>query len=396
MAGGLTPSRDGLARIDAWLDGHSGHPDHSPPGRRHAGASVLILQGGREIHFASAGTRRGLEPDGPPFARDTIVRIFSMTKPVTSLVAAMLMEEGRLVLDRPVSDWLDGWDAMETIDGTPCATPTLQQLLTHTAGLTYSFNPSELAARYAEAGVEFRPFDGTLAEQVDALARLPLAFPPGTAWLYSVAIDVVGRIIEVLEGQPLDAVFRDRVFDPLGMDDTAFHLPPTKVDRYADCWTKTDDDPLALYDPAEGSAWREGNVTMFSGGGGLLSTIDDYARFAAVLSGHSRQRLVSPATLSFMRANHLGTDVASLGVPSFAELPTRGMGFGIGGACVTSPAVMGVPGSVGDFGWGGMASTYFWCDPVHDLTCIFFTQLVPSSAYTSRAELKALVHAALE
>ena len=285
---------------------------------------------------------------------------------------------------------------MRLLDGTPCATPTLRELLLHTSGLTYSFNPGETAELYGREGIDFAP-EGPedLAETVDRVATLPLAFRPGTSWLYSIGIDVIGRVLEIVHGRPLDAILHDDILAPLGMEDTYFALPEAKRGRLADCHV-LDGETRRVLDSGAQSAWAEGRVRRLSGGGGLVSTIDDVRRFAAFLAGWSEERLVSPATLRFMRLNHLGTDVGSLGTASFAEMPMRGVGFGLGGAVVLDPALMGVPGSVGDFAWGGMASTYFWCDPVHGFNCVFLTQLVPSSAYPQRAELKALVHGALK
>ena len=400
MALTLDPAH--LERIRAW--------QRRDVGTRYRGSAVLLVQNGDEAFFHAQGEAR----NGVPWARDTIVRIYSMTKPMVSLVAMQLVEEGAFHLDAPVSRFLPGWEAMRTLAGEPVPAPTLHQLLTHTSGLSYAFNPGPLGPVYGRAGVDFGPGGGKagdgvgegaavgatdrggdLAAMCARLAAQPLAFRPGTAGEYSVGIDVVGRVIEVVTGKRLDAVMTARVFEPLGLTDTAFHVPDAKLDRLADCFAWTPDDPTAPYDAGADSMFREGRVRLHSGGGGLLSTIDDVARFAACLAGRG-ERLVSPSTLAFMRANHLPGDIASMGTASFAEMPMRGMGFGIGGACVLDAGRMGVPGSVGDFGWGGMASTYFWCDPVHAIECVFLAQLVPSSAHPNRAELKALVHGSLK
>ena len=379
----LDPAR--LARIRDWQ-----RRDTDPHGpRRYLGSSVLLMRHGEEAFFHAEGEAR----KGEPWRRDTIARIFSMTKPMTSLVAMQLVEAGAFHLAAPVSRFLPGWESMRTLAGEPCAPPTLHQLLTHTSGLSYSFNPGPLGPIYARAGVEFTP-DGDLREMCERAAAQPLAFRPGSRWEYSIGIDVVGAVIETVTGERLDRVMRERVFKPLGMADTAFAVPDAKADRLADCFTLAPGDPLAPYDTGARSAFREGRVTLHSGGGGLVSTADDVARFAASLAGRG-PRLVSPSTLAFMRANHLSGDIAAMGTDTFAEMPMHGVGFGIGGATVLDPARMGVPGSAGDFGWGGMASTYFWCDPVHAIECVFLTQLVPSSAYPNRVELKALVHGAL-
>ncbi|MDQ2091850.1 serine hydrolase domain-containing protein [Marimonas arenosa] len=392
---GFDPER--LTRIDDWMV-------RNREGGRYHGSSLLVLRGGEEVHASFDGmmsVNRGL-----PFQRDTIVRIYSMTKIVTSVVLGMLVERGLVHLEAPVSAFLPSFgEARRLVPGAerddqtePCAVPSLAQLLTHSSGLTYSFNPGLAARIYEREKVDFGPRMGVLADMCDRAAAQPLAFRPGTKWEYSIGIDVIGRVIEVITGQPLDRVFREMVFDPLGMVDTAFSVPASKVGRFADCYQKTDEDPRALLDPGDDSSFSEARVTMFSGGGGLCSTLDDYARFGEMLRRGGElggERLLSPSTLAFMRRNFLSGDIASMGAESFMEMPMAGMGFGIGGAVLLDPALARMPGSVGDFGWGGMASTYFWTDPVKDLTVVFLTQLVPSSSYPSRVELKALVHGAL-
>lgn len=388
---------DRLKRLDDWLE-------RNRTGGRYHGSSLLLARRGEIVYTGfdgMASVARGLA-----FERDTIVRIYSMTKIVTSAVLGMLLEEGRVQLEAPVSAFLPEFaDPRALIPGAeredqtaPCAPPTLAQLLTHSSGLTYGFNPSLAARIYEREKVDFGPRSGVLADMCAHAAAQPLAFAPGTKWEYSIGIDVIGRVIEVVTGQPLDKVFAERVFGPLGMVDTGFSVPAEKTGRFADCYWKTEDDPRALLDPGDDSAFGEDKVTMFSGGGGLVSTLDDYFRFGEMLRRGGEldgARLLGPSTLRFMRRNFLRGDIASMGAESFMEMPMAGMGFGLGGAVLLDPALARMPGSVGDFGWGGMASTYFWTDPVEELTCVFFTQLVPSSSYPSRVELKALVHGAL-
>ncbi|MEO1399150.1 MAG: serine hydrolase domain-containing protein, partial [Pseudomonadota bacterium] len=341
-----------------------------------------------------------------PYERDTIVRIYSMTKLVTSVAMMMQVEKGLVHLDAPVSAFIPEFADMtalvpgaERVDQVePAPSPTLHQLLTHTSGLSYSFNPGELAEHYAEQKLDFGADQGLLADAASAMGGVPLAFQPGSNWNYSVGIDIIGRVLEVMTGKTLSEVFQEDIFDPLGMVDTSFALPLAKVDRFADCFVNTPEDPLWCNDHAATSHYLDGRITMQSGGGGLLSTLDDYMKFGEMIrQGGTLQgeKLLGPKTLAFMRSNHLSGDIASMGPASFAEMPMVGMGFGIGGACVLDPARTRMPGSAGDFGWGGMASTYFWTDPVNDLNCVFFTQLIPSSSYPNRSELKALVQAAL-
>ncbi|MEM6374116.1 MAG: serine hydrolase domain-containing protein [Pseudomonadota bacterium] len=400
MALTLDPAR--LKRIASWTQSQVDT-------RRFAGMSVLIRQHGNEVFYAQAGLR---DLDSKqPWERDTVARIYSMTKPITSLILMMLVEEGRLHLDAPLSRFLPEFrDARAlrpeatSIDHTaPCAVPTLHHLLTHRSGLSYPFNPGILPDAMEQADLLFKPNAPSLAAQCEALAQLPLAFAPGERWEYSVGIDVIGRVIEVVENAPLNEVFRNRVLFPLGMEDTGFALTEAMLPRCATLYTPLEGDAMALgatpkngvlraVDDPDTSPFR--NTTCYSGGGGLVGSIDDYMTFAEALRLRG-QGLISPSTADFMMANHLPGDIASMGPASFAEQPMDGMGFGIGGAVVIDPARSRVPASRGDFSWGGMASTFFWIDRVHDISTVLFTQLSPSSATPARAELKALVHGAL-
>jgi len=386
-----------LARIDDWMQQNIDQG-------RYSGSSVLVAKDGIIKHLSCAG-KTSME-DGSPYLRDTIVRIYSMTKMVTTVALMTQLERGKLHLDAPVSEFLPEFSnctalvkGATRVDQTVAApTPTLHQLLTHTSGMTYGFNPGLLAEHYAKQGIHFGPNSGGLEVACKRVAQAPLAFQPGSQWEYSVGIDVVGRVLEVILGKSLDAILHDLIFEPLGMTDTAFSVPADKVARYADCFTKTDDNNLYLSDSAKNSEFLKANVETFSGGGGLVSTLDDYFKFGEMVRNYGSfngARILSPQTMSFMRRNHLPGDIASMGPSSFAEMPMDGMGFGLGGAIVLDPARARMIGSVGDYGWGGMASTFFWTDPVHELTCIFFTQLIPSSSYPNRAELKSLVHGAL-
>ncbi|MEM9552218.1 MAG: serine hydrolase domain-containing protein [Pseudomonadota bacterium] len=382
--------------------------------RKYPGASVLIRRGGREVYYHECGARN--VEAGLPWTRDTVARIYSMTKPVTTVAAMMLFERGLFPLDAPLSDILPAFSDMhalvpgaERIDQVePVACPTLHQLMVHTSGLSYSFNPGPLGDEMARLKLDFDARQGQLADMTDRVAKLPLAFRPGTRWEYSVSIDVLGRVVEVLADQDLDAFFRDNIFNPLGMSKTAFSVPRDTGDRLAALYTpnagnamtltgaEKGANSLRLSDAPEGSPFLD--TQMYSGGGGLVGTIDDYMAFAETLrlqGASGGERILGPKTLDFMMRNHLPGDIASMGPSSFAEQPMDGMGFGLGGAVVLDPARARTPGSVGDFSWGGMASTFFWVDRTLDLSVVFFTQLSPSSSYSSRAELKALVHGAI-
>ncbi len=396
---GFAPER--LNRIDTWMQRYIDDG-------KFAGSSVLVARHGEIVHLATCG-QRSIER-GQSFDIDTIVRIYSMTKPITSVVAMMLVEKGEFNLDAPVDRFLPEFrNCSALIDGAtdidqyePAPSPTIHQLLTHTSGMTYDFNEGVLANAYAAQAMNFSSrtgaVQGNLADKTVALAAMPLAFQPGSRWEYSVGIDVIGRVIEVVTGKSLAQVFQEEVFDPLGMVDTGFAVPTQLINRFASCYSYTPANTLQLTDDAETSEFLAGQITTWSGGGGLVSTLADYFRFTEMLrcgGALDGVRLLSPRTLDFMRRNHLKGDIASMGPKSFAEMPMEGMGFGLGGSVVLDPARQRTPGSVGDFSWGGMASTLFWCDPVEQITTIFFTQLIPSNIYPNRAELKALVHAAL-
>ncbi len=396
-----------LERVNSWMQGYVDQ-------RKFAGSSVLIHRGGQEVYFNAVG-HRSLEDD-LPFQRDTCVRLFSMTKPVTTVALMMLAEEGLFHLDAPVSEFIPAFGDMRTlipdatrIDQTePCATPSLHQLLTHTGGLSYPFNPGVLPAAMDGADMMFRPNQGRLGDMVAQVAELPLAFHPGSRWEYSVAIDVIGHVVEIVSGQTLAEFFADRILGPLGMKNTGFSVPNATGDKFASLYTPLEGDAMALNaantganslrlsESHVGSAYLD--AELFSGGGGLVGTIDDYMSFAEMLRRGGTagdEWLLSPKTVKFMMRNHLHGDIASMGPRSFAEQPMDGMGFGLGAAVVLDPGRARWPGSIGDFSWGGMASTYFWIDPVHDMSVVFLTQLSPSSSYPARPQLKALVHGAM-
>lgn len=398
---------DRLNWIKPWMQ-------HYVDERKYPGSSLLIHQGGQEVFFHATGQRNIAQ--SLPFDRDTVARIYSMTKPITSVAIMMMVERGLFHLDAPVSDFLPAFHNMQALvpgatlisQTEPCATPTLHQLMTHTSGLSYPFNPGVLPKAMDVEDLLFKPDQGPLATMADRVAALPLAFQPGTSWEYSVAIDILGRVIEVVSGKTLAQFFADEILGPLGMANTGFSVPKGTGDRFASLYTPLQGNAMALNEASNGGDTlrmvdEAGSspfeaATMYSGGGGLLGTIDDYMRFAEMLrrgGDCDTGRLLSPSTLAFMMRNHLPGDIASMGPSSFAEQPMDGMGFGLGGAIVLDPARARVAGSVGDFSWGGMASTFFWVDRAQDMCVVFFTQLSPSSAYPARSQLKALIHGAL-
>lgn len=399
-----------LARIKPWMQRWVDQG-------KFPGAQCLIARRGEVVYRDQAGLRD--VAGGVPWAPDTIARIYSMTKPITSVALLMLYEDALCHLDTPLDEFLPEFAEMEVlisgaerIDQTrPAETRlTLHHLLTHTSGMTYGFNEDLLGATMTEQRISFAPRrpagvdgfgpgegDEDLADMVRQLSDLPLAFEPGSRWNYGVSTDVLGRVVEVITGQSLDRVFAERILGPLGMDDTFFAVPEAKQDRFAHCYIRTPDDPMALMD-TPGGAFAEGAVKIFSGGGGLCSTIDDYLIFAEMLrrnGAHNGTRLLAPKTVELMTRNALGGDLASMGQPVFSEVSFEGIGFGLGVSVTLDPGVAKTLSSEGDYGWGGVASTVFWVDPALEMTTIFFTQLVPSSSYPVRKEIRAMTYSSL-
>ncbi|MDP9101671.1 MAG: beta-lactamase family protein [Actinomycetota bacterium] len=372
------------------------------------GWQVLVTRRGQLVHSSVYGLR-DVEA-GLPVTSDTLWRIYSMTKPVTAVAAMTLHEEGAFGLNDEVSRYLPAFADMRIFRGgtlgAPKTSPATEpirmwHLLSHTAGLTYGFTRSSmLDEMYREAGSDFAQPPGLdLAGLCDLWASLPLLFEPGTAWNYSVATDVLGRVLEVITGTSLDEVFRSRVLGPLGMHDTRWWVDGADAERLA-----------ALYvpEPGTGKALRYDAIgkgalhppSYLGGGGGLISTAGDYARFTAMLAGGGRlgdTRVLAPRTLAFMTRNHLpgGATLAALARGQFAEVGYEGLGFGLGFGVLLDPVAARLPGSPGEFTWGGAASTAFFVDPVEELTAHFFTQLLPSSTYPVRTELRQLVYASL-
>ena len=393
---GFDPDR--LARIRPWMQRWVDQ-------NRFPGAQTLIARHGQIAYCDQVGMR-DIE-NAKPWERDTLVRIYSMTKPVTSVALLMLFEEARCHIDTPVDEFIPEFtdrqvlvDGAKTLDQVrPAETRmTLHHLLTHTSGLTYSFNEGVLAQAMLEQKLDFGSHKHDLATTVSHLAELPLGFDPGAQWNYGVSTDVVGRVVEVISGMSLEDFLQERIFDPLGMNDTGFSVGPDRMDRFASCYVKTDEDPLKLMDAGPETHYREDRVQLFSGGGGLVSTIDDYLRFAEMLRGRGvlgDVRLLAPKTIEMMTTNGLPGDLASMGQPVFSEVSFDGVGFGLGVSVTVNPGLAKTACSLGDFGWGGMASTMFWVDPVMDMVTIFMTQLVPSSSYPNRKELRAMTYGAL-
>jgi CubicO group peptidase (beta-lactamase class C family) len=403
---GLSSER--LARIEAFLDERYVQTGKLPC------AQVQVWRRGKLAYetvlgLADRERERKLKSDD-------LFRIYSMTKPITSVAFMMLVEEGLAALDDPVAKYIPEWAGlgvynggfMESFQSKPVDRPMLVvDLLRHTSGLTYGFQQQgniDAAYRKLKVGDDLRAT--TLAETVTTLAGVPLQFSPGEAWNYSVSTDIVGRLVEIISGQALDVFFEERIFKPLGMTDTFFTVPKDKADRFTACYAvgalgskaPISPKPLLQDDPKKSPYLKP--ATFLSGGGGLVSTADDYMRFCRMLLNGGElegERLLGPKTIQLMAANHLpgGKDLTQMSQSLFSEASYAGVGFGLGFATTMNPAATLIPGTAGDFFWGGAASTFFWVDPVEDLAVVFLTQLLPSSAYPVRRELRTLVYSAI-
>ncbi|OYP14226.1 serine hydrolase [Streptomyces sp. FBKL.4005] len=368
------------------------------------GYLVAVARGGRVAHLTTYGLRDVAA--GLPVEPDTLWRIYSMTKPVTAVAVLLLVEEGRLSLDDPLDRHLPAFAEPRVYEGgagadvrtRPAAGPILiRHLLTHTAGLTFGFyHRHPVDALYREAGLEYSvPPGAALAETVELYARMPLQFDPGTQWNYSVASNVLGRVVEVVSGQPLDAFFAERILGPLGMTDTGFHIAPGQADRLAELYGETDEGGI---EPVPGLPVH-GRPRFLSGSGGLVSSAHDFHRFMELLRRGGELdgvRLLAPQTLALMTRNQLpgGATIRSFGAPVHREPGNDGLGFGFNVSVVTDPARTLAPSHLGTYGWTGVATTAFWVDPAHDLTVQFMTQVRPKNLKVF-PELRRLVHAAV-
>ena len=390
-----------LARIDSFVKERyldSGRLPH---------AQLLIARGGRIVHFSHQGPAR---EGGAPVDHTTLFRIASKTKPITSLAFKMLLEEGKVALDTPVHHVLPEFKGIGVYAGggsgapfetRPTASPMrMIDLLRHTSGLTYGFQDrTPIDAAYRDSKMESWHGNLTLDEFVAALGRLPLEFSPGDEWNYSVSTDVLGAVVQRVSGQSLDRFFAERILEPLGMHDTFFQVPEDKIDRLADCWTLAPGGARVLYDRGAASAWSR-FPRLVSGGGGLVSSALDYHRFNTFfLNGGELEgvRLVSRKTVDLMTMNHLpgGSDLNHMSRSLFSETTNAGTGFGLGFAITMDVAKSMLPGSSGEYYWGGMFSTAFFIDPVERITMVFMTQFSPSTTYPIRRELKTLIYSAL-
>jgi CubicO group peptidase (beta-lactamase class C family) len=373
-----------------------------------AGWQVLVTRRGQVAHLAKSGIA-DLEA-GRPVADDTIWRIYSMTKPITSVAAMSLYEEAAFALTDPISRWLPEFADVRVFTGGSASQPVtvpatepirMWHLLSHTAGFTYGFHHTHtLDEMYRDAGFEFHvPKGMDLGTSMKALAELPVAFEPGSSWEYGMSTDVLGAVIEVISGQTLEELFVSRVLAPLGMTETTFWVEPERQDRLAALYALGPGLPAKIrYDVLGADALHPPG--WFSGGGGLMSTLSDYHRFTqCLLRGGELDgvRVLGPRTLAMMTQNHLpgGRQLQEFGGPVSGESRLDGMGFGLGFAVMEDPITFKTFANVGEFSWGGAASTCFWVDPVEQITAVLMTQLMPPSNYPLRTQLRQLVGQAI-
>jgi CubicO group peptidase (beta-lactamase class C family) len=385
---------------------------------RFPGTQLVVYRRGKLVHSAVQGfadlERKAALKD------DTIFRIYSMTKPITSIAFMMLVEEGRVALDEPVHKYIPEWKNLGVFQAgiapafltRPPSRPMLiVDLLRHTSGLTYGFQQrSNVDAAYREMKIGEVEKAGTLQSMIEQLAKIPLEFSPGEAWNYSVSTDVIGYLIGMISGKPFEQFLKERIFEPLAMKDTDFFVPAGKAGRFAACYSASPQGAMTFH-----ASERKGDLTLqddpakstflsppsfISGGGGLCSTAADYLTFCrALLNGGelSGVRLVGPKTLALMTSNHLpgGRTLPEMSRSLFSEATYHGIGFGLGFSVTLDPVQTLIPGSAGEYAWGGAATTSFWIDPAEELIAIFMTQVLPSTAYPIRRELRTMIYATI-
>ncbi len=391
-------SSSGLATLDATMK------KYITDGKL-AGAVVMIHQDGREVFSESYGWRD--REANVPMQEDTIFRIASQTKALTSVAIMMLMEEGKLVLEDPLGKFLPEWQkttvAVPKTKGTgydvvPAKRPiTIRDLLSHTAGISYGTGPGEKAWRDAGIfGWYFADKNVPVSDVVSKMSKLPMAAQPGEQWVYGYNTDILGVLVEKLSGKSLDVFLKERLIDPLGMTDTSFCLPPAKADRLAVVYSAKDGKSERAASPG---AWQgtghigqghylNGPCKAFAGGAGLLSTAQDYSRFLEMLRQGGTidgKRYISRKSVELMSHDTLATATYQ-----------PGQGFGLGFRVTKDPSKMGNLGSVGDYGWGGAYHSTYWVDPVENLTVVYMTQLIPAGGLEEQAKIRALIYSALD
>ena len=408
----LAPKNTGLST--ARLERITEHLERNyiQPGKI-AGAQVAVSRHGHLAYFHSFGQMD--RERNRPMAEDTIFRIYSMSKPITSVALMMLYERGYFQLNDPVSRFFPSWknhqvfvsgpfENMQTV--APNRPVSMRDMLCHTGGLTYGAALEALGApetkdavadAYKAHGVR-RGKGETLEEFMEKLAKVPLAYQPGERWLYSLSTDVCGALVERISGKRFDRFLQEEIFEPLGMKDTAFTVAADKQSRFAANYRRGADKGLHLVDDPTTSDYLQ-EQTFFSGGGGLTGTTEDYLRFCEMLRRGGEfegARILGPRTFELMHQNHLkgGKDLTEMAIGGFSETANEGVGFGLGFAS-TMDRVKSGSIAAGDYYWGGAASTIFWVDPVEDLSVVFMTQLMPSGAFNFRGQLKSIIYSSI-
>ncbi len=397
---GLSGER--LARIEKHLQARYLAP------KKIAGALTLVARRGKVAYLSPAGMMDAEREK--PMAEDTIFRIYSMSKPIATVALMMLYEHGHFQLGDQVYKYIPEWRNLQVyvsgeypnfVTKPPERDMTIRDLLSHTSGLAYGAS-AEVGTPVGMAYHELKVLDqrkGTLGDMVQKVAELPLEFSPGTRWNYSISTDVCGYLVEVISGMSFDEYLKKYIFEPLGMVDTGFHVPPDKVDRFAANYGRDASKKLQLTDDPATSAYLS-PPTFFSGGGGLVSTIADYYRFCQMLLNGGELdsvRVLGPRTIEYMTMNHLpgNQDLTDLSISAFSETANEGVGFGLGFAVLIDLVKSQQVGSLGEYYWGGAASTIFWIAPAEDLIVIFLTQLMPSNTFNFRGQLKSLIYPAI-
>ena len=408
----LAPKKTGLST--ARLERITEHLERNyiGPGKI-AGCQVAVARHGHLAYFRSLGHMD--REAGKAMTDDAIFRIYSMTKPITSVALMSLYERGYFQLNDPVSRFFPSWkshrvwvsgEGSDMVTEATVRPASMRDMLCHTGGITYGSALVALGAPdaghpvdkiYAEVGVRRGPGE-TLMEFMDKLGQVPLRYQPGERWMYSLSTDVCGALVERISGQRFDHYLKERIFDPLGMADTAFAVAPDKTDRFCANYRRAADKSLKLLDTPGTSEYLK-EPSFHSGGGGLTSTTEDYLRFCEMLRRGGEldgARVLGPRTLAMMHRNHLkdGQDLTQMAIGGFSETANEGVGFGLGFAMTLDGVKNGALGE-GDYYWGGAASTIFWVDPAEDLVVVFMTQLMPSGAFNFRGQLKSIVYSSI-
>ena len=367
---------------------------------KYVGTLTLVARKGEIAYLDSLGFMD--RENERPMQEDAIFRIYSMTKSVTSIAVMQLLEKSKFRLDDPVHWYIPQFKDIGVyqagvypnfLTSKPERDMSIKDLLTHMSGLTYNFMyRTNVDAAHRSSDLMRSE---NLEEFINTLSKLPLEFSPGKKWNYSVSTDVLGYLVEQVSGQSLDEYFKKNIFEPLGMEDTDFECPDDKLSRLASLYEYNQSGkPKLMKVPSL-------DVKMMSGGGGLFSTMSDYYKFASMLLNQGEmngERIIGRKTLQYMTSNHLpnGRDLTEMSESAFSETPYAGVGFGLGFSVMLDPLKSQTLSDIGEFGWGGMASTVFFINPKEDMLVIFLTQLVPSSTYQVRRELRSLVYSALK